>query len=281
MSPDVEKIRQDLKALPEAEQPQPVHDLLDAHERVTDRNLLEVYHDAIQARDEGMSLFSLGYMSLPMRAATEQLFWSLGKQLLERSQRLGKVPEDFESLPQLLSDINFCNFSIFQSVPDAWAIEQLFPIVPIHRLNEQPTRNGVLADITCDSDGKVEHFVHKREEKKTLELHEFKDDEPYYLGVFLVGAYQEVLGDLHNLFGDTNVVHLCLDEDGGWRIDEIVPGDTVEQVLKYVQFDTDNLARAVRRDVERAVRAGRLAAAESRTFMSFFEEGLRGYTYLE
>ncbi len=281
MRPDVAKIRAEMTKLPEAEQPQPVLDLLDAHERLTDRNLIEVYHDAMQARDEAMSLFSLGYMNLPMRAWTEQLFWSIGLQIVERSAKRNELAEEFEDLPKLLSDIYFCNFSIFQSMPDAWAISQLFPIAPIHRLDEQPNRLAVLADITCDSDGKVDRFVDKREEKKTLELHDLKENEPYYLGIFLLGAYQEVLGDLHNLFGDTHVVHLRIDEQGRWTIDEVIEGDTVREVLGYVEFDTEDLVRDMRRDAERAVTEGRLAVGESRALMSFYESGLRGYTYLE
>ncbi|MBK6942866.1 MAG: biosynthetic arginine decarboxylase [Planctomycetes bacterium] len=281
VKPDVKKIRAELEALEPEKQPQPVFDLVDAYERISDRNLVDVYHDAIQARDEAMSLFSLGYMSLPMRAHCEVLFWSIGREILERSMRIGELAEEFEGLPVLLSDIYFCNFSVFQSVPDSWAIDQLFPIAPIHRLDEQPTRVGVLADITCDSDGKIERFVDKREEKKILELHDLKEGEPYYLGLFLVGAYQEVLGDLHNLFGDTHVVHVRFEEDGTWSIDEIVAGDTVSEVLGYVQFDGDQLLRTLRRDVERAVKSGRLEAGDSKALMAFYEDGMQGYTYLE
>ena len=279
--PDIERFRQELESLPEDDQPQPIHDLLDAYESITDRNLLEAYHDAMQARDEGMSLFSLGYMSLSMRAACEQIFWAVGRRIVERAAKLEQVPDEFHELPQLLSDIYFCNFSLFQSMPDAWAIGQVFPVCPIHRLDEQPNRLAVLADITCDSDGKIDRFVDKREYKRTLELHELKRDEPYYVGAFLLGAYQEVLGDLHNLFGDTHVVHLRVDASGGWAIEEIINGDNVKEVLGYVEFDTEVLRRAMRRDVERSVRKGHLQVAESRQLMSFYESGLDGYTYLE
>jgi len=277
---DVRHIRTEIENLPESDRPQPALDLLDAHERVTDRNLVDVYHDAMQARDEVMTLFSLGYMSLATRSNCEQLFWSIGRRLVKRALRIGEIPEELETLPELLSDIYFCNLSVFQSMPDSWAIGQLFPICPIHRLDEQPTRIAVLADVTCDSDGKIDRFVDKRENKKTLELHDL-NDQPYYLGAFLVGAYQEVLGDLHNLFGDTHVVHLRVDEDGGWNLEEIVEGDTVKEVLGYVEFDTDQLARTIRRDAERAVRNGLLTVAESRALIASYNEGLAGYTYLE
>jgi arginine decarboxylase len=270
------------------EVPQPVLDLLDAYQNMTDRNLLESYHDATQARDEAMSLFSLGYMSLPMRAIAEQLFWAIGHKLLEKATKRGELPDEFESLPELLSDIYFCNFSLFQSMPDSWAIDQLFPIAPIHRLTEEPTRKGILADITCDSDGKIDHFVDKRIDKKTLELHELSDRpegevgiEPYYLGVFLLGAYQEILGDLHNLLGDTHAVHISINDAGQWAIEEVIEGDTVEEVLSYVQYDVDDIKRAMRLDIEAACRQGRLTVGEGKSLLKYYDDGLEGYTYLE
>ncbi len=276
----------------ESEAPQPVLDLLECFRNLTDRNLVETYHDATQARDEVMSLFSLGYMSLRMRGAAERLFWAIGHKLLEKSSKRGELPEEFEDLPETLSDIYFCNFSLFQSMPDSWAIDQLFPIIPIHRLNEEPTRRGVLADITCDSDGKIDHFVDKRVDKKTLELHEVKElpangnggaagVEPYYLGVFLLGAYQEILGDLHNLLGDTHAVHISVNEQGQWDIDEVIEGDTVEEVLSYVQYDIPDMKRAMRMDVEAACKQGRLTLAEGKSLMQYYDDGLEGYTYLE
>jgi arginine decarboxylase len=284
--PDMPAIEKAMKA--EAEVPQPVLDLLDAYQNLTDRNLLEAYHDATQARDEAMSLFSLGYMSLPMRAVAEQLFWAIGHKLLERAARKGELPEEFENLPESLSDIYFCNFSLFQSMPDSWAIDQLFPIAPIHRLNEEPTRRGILCDITCDSDGKIDGFVDKRVDKKTLELHEVRElpgdeigVEPYYLGVFLLGAYQEILGDLHNLLGDTHAVHVSLNEQGQWQIEEVIEGDTVEEVLQYVQYDIADMKRAMRMDIEAACRQGRLTLAEGKSLLKYYDDGLEGYTYLE
>ena len=284
--PDMPAIEKAMKA--ETEVPQPVLDLLEAHQNLTDRNLLEVYHDSTQARDEAMSLFSLGYMSLPMRAAAEQLFWAIGHKLLEKAKKRESIPDEFENLPDLLSDIYFCNFSLFQSMPDSWAIDQLFPIVPIHRLNEEPTRRGILSDITCDSDGKIDHFVDKRIDKKALELHEVKElpgegagVEPYYLAVFLLGAYQEILGDLHNLLGDTHAVHVSIDEAGHWHIDEVIEGDTVEEVLQYVQYDIADMKRAMRLDVEAACRQGRLTLADGKALLKYYDDGLEGYTYLE
>ena len=286
--PELEKIKQEMAA--EKEPPQPVLDLIDSWERVTDRNALEVYHDAMQARDEAMSLFSLGYMSLPMRAASERLFWSIGRKVLDIQTKKGELPEELENLPEILSDIYFCNFSLFQSMPDSWAIDQLFPICPIHRLHEEPTRRAILADITCDSDGKVDNFVDKRIEKKTLEMHEIRPDQPYYLGVFLLGAYQEILGDLHNLLGDTHAVHVSYNPDGGandgpdgghWSIDTVVEGDMVKEVLGYVQYDTEDMCESVRRDVERAIKSSRLTVAEGKSLLTFYEQGLDGYTYLE
>jgi len=265
----------------ESEVPKPVLDLFQTNENITDRNLIESYHDAMQARDEVMSLFSLGYLSLPMRAVAERLFWSIGVKLLERARRIGELPEEFEDLPSILSDHYFCNFSLFRSMPDSWAIDQLFPIVPIHRLNEEPTRRGVLADITCDSDGKVDRFVDKRDIKKFLELHALEPGKPYYLAAFLVGAYQEILGDYHNLLGDTHAVHVYLDEQGELVIDEVVKGDTVANVLGYVQIDHQDLREAMRKDVERAVRNKTLTAQESGALVRFYENGLDGYTYLE
>lgn len=282
--PDIDAIEARVKAEPEPAQP--VLDLVSAYRELTDRNVLETYHDAMQARDEAMSLFSLGYMSLPMRAAAERLFYAIAQRVLDRASRRDELPQELETLPDLLSDIYFCNFSLFQSMPDSWAIDQLFPICPIHRLNETPTRRGILADITCDSDGKVDHFVDKRIDKKTLELHEVRERpgegvEPYYLGVFLLGAYQEILGDLHNLLGDTHAVHINVNQAGEWEIQEVIEGDTVEEVLRYVQYDIEDMKRAMRLDIEAACRQGRLTFPEGKSLLKYYDDGLEGYTYLE
>jgi arginine decarboxylase len=200
--------------------------------------------------------------------------------VLKLVREMDYVPEELQGLEALMSDTYFCNFSVFQSIPDSWAIKQLFPIMPIHRLNEPPLRRGVLGDITCDSDGKIDRFVDLRDVRTSLELHEF-NGEPYYLGAFLLGAYQEILGDLHNLFGDTNAVHISLDEDGEVNVDSVIKGDTVREVLAYVQYSADELLAKMRKDVERAVRQGKISLQESRQLLRFYENGLEGYTYLE
>jgi arginine decarboxylase len=192
---------------------------------------------------------------------------------------LPEIPEELEGLEHVLSDTYFCNFSMFQSLPDAWAVSQLFPIVPIHRLNESPTRRGILADITCDSDGKIDSFIDVRDVKKSLELHT-TGDKDYYLGLFLVGAYQEILGDMHNLFGDTNTVHVSLDAEGNYYIDEVVAGDTVAEVLRYVDYAPEELLRRLRAHVELALRRGSLSLDEARQLITRFQEGMMGYTYL-
>ncbi len=191
------------------------------------------------------------------------------------------MPEELESLESILSDIYFCNMSVFQSLPDSWAIDQLFPIMPIHRLDERPDAARVLADITCDSDGKIDRFVSHREIKRTLELHDISEGDEYYLAAFLVGAYQETLGDLHNLFGDTHVVHIRLEDDGEWWIEEIVKGDTANKVLEYMEYDVEELYPALSRDCERAIREGRMTIAESQALKRFYEGELNGYAYLE
>ncbi len=260
--------------------PQPVRDLFDSFREVTKKNFQEVYHDAIQQRDEALNLFNLGYLSLELRSLTEKLFWGICGKILKIVKESDFVGDDFESLEAQLSDTYFCNFSLFQSMPDSWAIKQLFPVMPIHRLKEEPTRHGVLADITCDSDGKIDAFIDLRDVKKTLELHEY-DGREYYIGAFLVGAYQEILGDLHNLLGDTNAVHVRLDETGNPAIEEVVRGDTVREVLSAVQFNADELISKMRKQIEAAVRDKKLTLEESTQLMRSYEEGLRGYTYLE
>jgi arginine decarboxylase len=274
-------IPEDLEATLDDEVPQPVFDLLVAYRSAPDGHLVEVYHDALQAREEAMSLFNLGYLSLPLRGLVERLFWAVCERIRGRVADLDSVPEELEELDDDLRETYFCNFSLFQSIPDAWALRQVFPIAPLHRLDEQPRHRGILADITCDSDGKIDLFPHEREVKELLELHEVEPGQSYYLGAFLVGAYQETLGDLHNLFGDTNVVHIDIDDDGGWHITDVIEGDTVAEVLQYVQYDPEDLLDAVRKDCEAAVRQGRMTVSESRSLLRFYRSGLQGYTYLE
>jgi arginine decarboxylase len=261
--------------------PQPVRDLLDAFRSVNERRVVECYHDAQTARDQVLQMFNLGLLTLGQRGLAERLYWATCAKVRDLTRKLDEVPEELEELESILSDIYFCNFSVFQSLPDSWAIDQLFPIMPIHRLNERPTRKGVLADITCDSDGKIDRFVSQRDVKKTLELHAITAQDEYYLAAFLVGAYQETLGDLHNLFGDTHVVHVRFHDDGGWWIEEIVKGDTANKVLEYMEYDVADLHPALARDCERAVREGRMTVAESQAIKRFYEGELNGYAYLE
>jgi arginine decarboxylase len=260
--------------------PQPITDLFGIHRDLSKKNYLESYHDALQAVDEAMSLFNLGHLTIEHRALSERLFWALCNKLLNLVRELDYVPEELQGMEALLSDTYTCNLSIFQSMPDAWAIKQLFPIMPIHRLGEKPVRRGVLGDITCDSDGKIDQFIDLRDVRNTLELHPF-DGQPYYLGAFLLGAYQEILGDLHNLFGDTNAVHVSLDENGEIELNDVVKGDTVREVLHYVQYSADKLINSMRKDVERAVRGGKITLDDARQLLHFYESGLEGYTYME
>ena len=259
--------------------PQQISDLFAICRDLKKKNLLEGYHDAVQAVDDALNMFNLGALDIEMRALTERLFWALCSKMLKIVREMEYMPEELQGLEALLSDTYFCNFSIFQSMPDSWAIKQLFPIMPIHRLNEAPSRRAVLGDITCDSDGKIDQFIDLRDVRNTLQLHPF-NGEPYYLGAFLLGAYQEILGDLHNLFGDTNAVHVSLDE-GELNVDTVIKGDTVREVLAYVQYSADELTARLRKDVERAVRSGKISLTESRQLLRFYESGMEGYTYLE
>jgi arginine decarboxylase len=270
----------DVPLEPTGDMEQPLIDLIETYSGLTTRNALESYHDAQQALDMAMNLFTAGYLPLDQRSQAENLYWAICVRLQKLVQGLEDIPEDLQSLDESLSDTYFCNFSLFQSIPDSWAIKQLFPIMPIHRLNERPTQHAVLGDITCDSDGKIDQFIDRRDVKRTLPLHSFNGT-PYYLGVFLVGAYQEILGDLHNLYGDTHAVHVSLDANNTVVLDAVIKGDTVREVLSYVEFDAEALLRKLRTDVEAAVRNGRLDYEESGRLLRFYEDGLQGYTYLE
>jgi arginine decarboxylase len=258
-----------------------VKNLWETYREVSRKNFLEAYHDAVEYKDEALSLFTLGRLSLEQRVMAENLFWGISGRILRVVRELEHVPEELEGIEKALSDTYFCNFSMFQSLPDSWAIDQLFPVVPIHRLNEAPTRRAVLADITCDSDGKIDQFIDMHDVKHVLELHPFVSGQEYYLGMFLVGAYQEILGDLHNLFGDTNTVHVSLDEATGYKVEHVVTGDTVTDVLRYVSYNKEELVTRVRRAAEAAMRQKRMTIEESRQLLRMYEDGLAGYTYLE
>lgn len=257
-----------------------LHTMYEAYDTVNEKNAQECYNDAIAAKDEGISLFSHGVIDVESRARLDELFWNTCKKILTVISNASYVPEDLSELKKLLSDTYYCNFSVFQSMPDAWAVGHLFPIAPIHRLNEYPTQEAILADLTCDSDGKIDQFIDLRDVKKTLQLHKLKPDQSYYLGAFLVGAYQETLGDLHNLFGDTNAVHVSIDEDGKYLLEHVVAGDTVSEVLSYVEYNITDLVRKVRKTAEKAVRNGEMTLEQSAELMKRYEEGLSGYTYL-
>ncbi|MGQ4808341.1 Biosynthetic arginine decarboxylase [Candidatus Entotheonellaceae bacterium PAL068K] len=257
-----------------------VWNLYETHKELTRKNLLEAYHDAVQYKDESLTLFALGHLSLAERVMAEDYFWRICQKILRFIRDLEDTPEELEGLERLLADIYFCNFSIFQSIPDAWAVDQLFPIMPIHRLHEKPSRRAVLADITCDSDGQIDAFIDRRDVKHVLELHPL-NGEDYYLGFFLVGAYQEILGDLHNLFGDTNTVHVSLAPDGDYRLECVVSGDTVTDVLEYVSYSREDLLARLRSAVEQALQARRMTLEESRYVLKIYEAGLASYTYIE
>ena len=258
---------------------QTVRAMYEAWEGVTIENFRETYHDALQLKEEAQHLFNLGFLDLKGRSEAEDLFWAICLRVRQFARGMEFPPPEFAGLERALADTYFCNFSVFQSVPDSWAIDQLFPVMPVHRLDERPTRLGTLADLTCDSDGKVSRFVNRGMEKVALELHSL-NGRPYFIAMFLVGAYQETLGDLHNLFGDTTAVHVTLDEEHGYSIDNVVQGDTIDEVLAYVQYDKRDLLRRVRRAGEEAVRRGSLKMERSAWLLRRFEEGLMGYTYL-
>ena len=255
-----------------------IQQLYETYMNVSIKNFQESYHDALQLKEEAVSAFTLSVLGLRERARVEQLFWAICERILKIVRDLPYVPDDLEGLEKQLTDTYYCNFSLFQSMPDHWAVNQLFPAMPIERLNEQPGRRAILADLTCDSDGKIDKFIDLRDVKHFLPLHALNGD-TYHIATFLVGAYQEILGDLHNLFGDTDAVHVKLAEDG-YSVQHVVEGDSVTEVLTYVQYSKDDLIARVRRAVEVALREKRLTMAESGRLMKRYEEGLEGYTYL-
>ncbi len=266
-----------------------IRNLWETHETITDKNYQEAYHDATQFKEEAISLFGFGYLSLKERAKAEQLYWACCGKILSIIRSQEYVPDDLEDLEKIMASIYYINLSVFQSVPDSWAIDQLFPILPIHRLNEEPTQRGTLADLTCDSDGKIDQFIDLRDVKSVLELHSLKYLEnheklikspiPYYLGMFLVGAYQEIMGNLHNLFGNINVVHIRMNPKG-YQIEHVVKGDTITEVLSYVQYNAEDLLECMRRRTEQALQENRITLEESQRLLQDYERSLRRYTYL-
>ncbi|GAB4285486.1 MAG: biosynthetic arginine decarboxylase [Candidatus Rifleibacteriota bacterium] len=255
-----------------------MHTILDS---LTDLTMIEAWHDAQQLKEETLDLFNLGMIDLKDRALVEKLYWAIAHEVRELARQQKHPPEEMRQLDKLLAEKYFCNFSLFQSLPDAWAVDQLFPIMPLHRLDEKPTHFGTIQDITCDSDGKIDRFIGNRNFNPCLPLHGLKAYEPYYLGVFMVGAYQEILGDLHNLFGDTNAVHITINDDGTFDIDKIIDGETVADVLDYVQFNSKKLVRTMESWVSASVKEGKITVTEGKEFLAIYRSGLYGYTYLE
>lgn len=248
-------------------------------DRLGQQSLLESWHDALQIREEALDRFSLGMLDLHTRAQIEKLFWSVAREVNDIAKTMKHVPEELR-ISKMLPDKYFCNFSLFQSLPDSWAIDQMFPIMPISRLDEKPTRTATIQDVTCDSDGKINCFISSHGFSNALPIHPIKNGESYYLGVFLVGAYQEILGDMHNLFGDTNTVHVSV-QKGGYEIEQIIDGETVAEVLDYVQYNPKKLVRNVETWVTRSMKSGKITPEEGREFLSNYRSGLYGYTYLE
>jgi arginine decarboxylase len=276
----VNEVRSGQRPSPVAEDDHKVlKELAEIWSNVSQKNVQESYHDLLQLKEEAATLFSLGYLDLPARARVERLFWDCCEKIRRVVREMPHVPEDLEDLEKSLADTYYGNLSVFQSVPDHWAVKQLFPVMPIHRLEEEPTRRGVLVDLTCDSDGKIDRFIDQRDVKDVLELHSF-DGAPYYIGMFLVGAYQEILGDLHNLFGDTDAVHVRLEDDGTYSVDHVVEGDAVDDVLHYVQYERRALIEKVRRTIEKALRRDRISLEESARLRRRYQQGLEEYTYL-
>ena len=265
---------------PSEQDHQLVHDLTEIWDKLSTRSMLEDWHDAQDIRDEALDLFRHGIIDLKTRAQIESLYWSISHEISELVHHQKHVPDELRTLDKMMADKYFCNFSLFQSLPDSWGIDQLFPIMPIQRLDEKPMRSATLQDITCDSDGKISAYVNYNQQTSYLPLHAINYGEHYYIGVFLVGAYQEILGNMHNLFGDTNAVHVTVDEDG-YSIDKTIDGETVADVLEYVQYDPKRLVRRLESWVSRAVKEGRITNEEGKEFISNYRSGLYGYTYLE
>ncbi|MBN2435020.1 MAG: biosynthetic arginine decarboxylase [Spirochaetes bacterium] len=270
--------------VPETLDPETHEQIINLHEvykGLTLKNLQESFNDAIYYRDIIRDHFKHGQLSLRERSLAESIFWNIITYIAAEKSRVKRVPQELDGIGDAIADIYYCNFSVFQSVPDSWAIDQLFPIMPIHRLNEMPTRKAVIADITCDCDGKIDRFIDTHDVGHTLRLHALNNGSDYYLGVFLVGAYQETLGDLHNLFGDTNVVSIQINKTGGFDIVREIEGDSVEDVLSYVEYDTKRMVEDFKQSAEEAIREGRITAADRRNIINAYQNGLRGYTYYE
>ena len=279
---DVEKFEEyDLPENLDENTSEQIKNLLDVNRSLTLKNIQECYNDALYYRDEIRDMFRHGKISLRERSLAEKIFWNTINQIAKEKQKLKNAPPDLADIESAIADIYYCNFSVFQSIPDSWAIDQLFPVMPVHRLLEMPKRNSIIADITCDCDGKIDHFIDIHDVRNSLPLHELRNGDEYYLGVFLVGAYQETLGDLHNLFGDTNVVSVRINADGNYDLVKEIHGDSVADVLSYVEFEPKDMLIRFRETAEEAIREGLISAKERHEIMRAFDNGLRGYTYYE
>jgi arginine decarboxylase len=260
-----------------------VKDLHYIYENVTHKNINEFYNDLIEKKNDTLQLFSFGGLSLEQRAKAEDLYWTIATKMTRIAKDVPDAEDIYWALQKDLSDTLFCNFSVFQSLPDSWAVKQVFPVMPIHRLQERPERRATLVDLTCDSDGKIEHFIDTDtgQSQNYIEVHDIFDGQPYYLGAFLTGAYQEILGDLHNLFGDTDTVHITINENGTYSVDHVLQGDTVTEVLSYLDYNRGELIEMMRKATEQSIQRNNLSHNEARLLMKNYEEGLAGYTYLE
>ncbi|KJH71848.1 biosynthetic arginine decarboxylase [Aliterella atlantica] len=264
---------------PQEGEPPIIWNLWETYQSINVENFQEAYHDVAQFKEEAISRFNLGILRLTERARVERIYWACCEKILAITRQQDYVPDDLEELEKIMASIYYVNLSVFQSAPDCWAIDQLFPIMPIHRLGEEPTRRGILADLTCDSDGKIDRFIDLRDVKSVLELHSYQSGEPYYLGMFLSGAYQEIMGNLHNLFGDTNAIHIQLTPKG-YQIEHVVKGDTMTEVVGYVQYDAEDLVESIRQRTEQALQEKRITLAESQRLLQTYEQSLSRYTYL-
>jgi arginine decarboxylase len=273
------EVRTDLPQPTTNPEHQIVRNLWETYESITPENFREAFYDATQFKEEALSRFKFGYLTLTERSRAEQLYWACCQKILDIAKREEYMPEDLEELEQIMASIYYINLSVFQSAPDSWAIDQLFPIMPIHRLDEEPTRRGILADLTCDSDGKIDQFIDLKDVKHVLELHALEPTKPYYLGLFLGGAYQEIMGNLHNLFGDTNAVHIKLTPKG-YKIEHVVKGDTMTEVVGYVQYDVEDLIESIRQKAEQALLENRIEIGEAQRLLQNYEHSLSQYTYL-
>jgi arginine decarboxylase len=278
----IEKDHGAIPVAPSQNDPKLLADILDIQRQLSRQNRMESLHDAQQIKEQSQSMFDLGLLELESKAKIETIYWQIARTIVDYCAGMKYVPEEVKDLEIALCDQYVCNFSVFQSLLDHWALGQLFPVMPIHRLDEFPERNATLVDITCDSDGKVSKFIDLNDVRETLPVHRLNNGEPYYIGFFIMGAYQDIMGDLHNLFGRVNEAHVFLDEDeeSGWYIEETLEGSTISEVLSTTQWDKNELTRQVKAQVDAAIKSDRLKPNEAMKLLANYEKALKGYTYL-